>query len=91
MFMTVISLSSKGQLTLPEGVRKKLGLSKGDMLAVVEKDGQIILSPVSVLPVKMYTDTEIAEWDEENDLTADEAAAFDAGVDRLKAKLAKPS
>ena len=89
--MTVVSLSSKGQLTLPEGVRKKLGLSKGDMLAVVEKDGQIILSPVSILPVKMYTAAEIAGWEQENALTAEEAKTFDAGVDRLKTNLAKPS
>jgi len=89
--MTVVSLSSKGQLTLPEALRKRLGLAKGDMLAIEEKDGRIILSPVSVVPVRMYTDAEIALWDEANTLSGDEALTFDADVDRLKAKLAKPS
>ena len=89
--MTIVSLSSKGQLTLPEAVRKRLGLAKGDMLAVEEKDGQIILKPVSVLPVRMYSDDEIAAWEKENALTDNEARIFDAGVDRLKTKLAKQS
>lgn len=89
--MTVVSISSKGQLTLPEAVRKKLGLAKGDMLDVEEKDGQIILKPVSVLPVRMYSDSEIAEWEKENALTDDEAKALHAGLDRLKGELAKPS
>ncbi len=89
--MIIVSLSSKGQLTLPEAVRKRLGLAKGDMLAVEEKDGQIILKPVSVLPVRMYSDDEVAAWEQENALSDNEARTFDAGVDRLKTKLAKPS
>ena len=82
--MAVVSLSSKGQLTLPEAVRKKLGLAKGDMLQIEEKDGKIILSPVSVVPVRMYTDKEIARWVKDDTLTEAEKKTFDEALTRLE-------
>lgn len=82
--MAIVSLSSKGQLTLPEALRKKLGLGKGDMLHVEEKEGKIILCPVSVVPTRFYTDEEITTWVKEDTLTEEEKKTFDAAVARLE-------
>lgn len=39
------TLSSKGQVTIPLEVRKKLGLREGDKVEFVSEKGQIILRP----------------------------------------------
>lgn len=45
---TIVSLSSKGQLTLPASIRASLGLQQGDRLevSVDEGNGSITVSPV---------------------------------------------
>ncbi|MFC5931257.1 AbrB/MazE/SpoVT family DNA-binding domain-containing protein [Cryobacterium melibiosiphilum] len=45
---SVVTLSSKGQLTLPTAIRKALGLERGDRLEVWidESNGTITVSPV---------------------------------------------
>ena len=40
-------MTGKGQLTLPVSIRKKLGISKGDQLLFYERDGQVIIAPVT--------------------------------------------
>ena len=84
--MVFVSLSSKGQLTLPEGIRRKLGLGKGDTLAIEEKDGQIVLRPASVIPIATYSDVDIQSYVAEDSLTAQEKKNFDRLADKLKTK-----
>lgn len=36
-------ITSKGQVTIPIGIRRKLGLKSGDAVAFVEKNGQVQL------------------------------------------------
>ena len=44
--MEVAKITSKGQITLPEKLRRTLRLNDGDKVAFIEKDGQyIILNP----------------------------------------------
>lgn len=45
---TIVSLSSKGQLTLPASIRASLGLQQGDRLEVSidEANSSITISPV---------------------------------------------
>lgn len=38
-------VTSKGQITIPKGVRDSLGLDKGTTVIVIEKDGEAILRP----------------------------------------------
>jgi AbrB family looped-hinge helix DNA binding protein len=45
--MPQITMSSKGQVTLPSEMRSHLGLHTGDRLIAVELDGAVILRPVS--------------------------------------------
>jgi AbrB family looped-hinge helix DNA binding protein len=39
----VITVSSKGQIVIPRGVRKKLGVKGGEKLLVLTHDGDILL------------------------------------------------
>jgi AbrB family looped-hinge helix DNA binding protein len=45
--MTLVKLSSKGQVVLPKDIRKALGLSAGTVLKVSCQGQQIILEPVT--------------------------------------------
>jgi len=44
--MPTIKLRERGQMTLPAKIRKRLGLSEGNLILVEEKDGWIILKPL---------------------------------------------
>ncbi len=48
--MAVAKLTSKGQITLPSAVRKKLGLAPGDQVDFVESGEGFTLIPVSKHP-----------------------------------------
>jgi len=48
-------LRQKSQITIPKGIVLKLGLNEGDKLEVTEKDGMIMIMPVTVYP-KKYID-----------------------------------
>ena len=41
--MELAKITSKGQITLPIGIRRKLNLKDGDKVAFVEKDGKYML------------------------------------------------
>jgi len=42
----VVQVASNGRITLPGSIRRKMGLSEGDLLHVEVEEGQIILTPV---------------------------------------------
>jgi AbrB family looped-hinge helix DNA binding protein len=41
--MTIATLSSKGQITLPAAARRSLGLHAGDRVTVEERDKEIVV------------------------------------------------
>ena len=45
--MELAKMTSKGQLTVPVSIRKKLGIGARDQLLFYEREGQIILVPVT--------------------------------------------
>ena len=45
--MELAKLTSKGQLTIPVSIRKKLGLDTGDQILFYERNGSIILAPMT--------------------------------------------
>ena len=63
-----LTISKKGQITLPAEVRKRLGLETGDTVIAEEKNGELVLRPAAVLEVEIYRDEDIAQWDEEDRL-----------------------
>jgi AbrB family looped-hinge helix DNA binding protein len=49
MSMELAKITSKGQITLPMGIRKKLRLKDGDKVAFIEMDDRIVIAnPISI-------------------------------------------
>ena len=48
----LVRVQEKGQVTLPAGVRRNLGLKKGDLVAVVETDEGFLISPQEIVATK---------------------------------------
>ncbi|OGE25220.1 hypothetical protein A3C26_02465 [Candidatus Daviesbacteria bacterium RIFCSPHIGHO2_02_FULL_39_12] len=48
----LVRVQEKGQVTLPTEVREKLGLKKGDLVAVVETDEGVLISPQEIVATK---------------------------------------
>lgn len=78
----VVQLASNGRITLPGSIRRKVGLSEGDLLRVeVADDGRIVLTPVvAVDRSQAYFWT--SRWQEgereaEEDLRAGRVSTFD--------------
>lgn len=83
--MDIVRLGKKGQLSLPAGVLRKLGL-QGAATLIVEAtdDGAVILRPAAVYPIELYTDARIKEFDEANRLTATEKVRVRKALARRK-------
>jgi AbrB family looped-hinge helix DNA binding protein len=41
--MDTAKITSKGQITIPVEIRKKLGVDTGDQLVFIEKDGAVMI------------------------------------------------
>ncbi|MCP4408783.1 MAG: AbrB/MazE/SpoVT family DNA-binding domain-containing protein [Gammaproteobacteria bacterium] len=67
-----IIVSSRGQITLPATLRKRLGIKPGDVIIMEDRNGEIILKPAAVLEIELYTDVQIERWDEEDRLESSE-------------------
>jgi AbrB family looped-hinge helix DNA binding protein len=52
--MDVSRVSSKGQVTIPIEIRKKLGIKEGDKIVFMEKDNNIILINSKQLVYEKY-------------------------------------
>lgn len=53
-FMDVAKISSKGQITIPVEIRKKLGLKEGDKVVFVEQNNNVILLNSNQLAFKEF-------------------------------------
>lgn len=67
-----LTVSSRGQITLPAGLRKRLGIRPGGVLSAEEKGGELVLRPAVVLEMEPYSDADIRRWDEEDRLSPGE-------------------
>ena len=63
-----LTVSSRGQITLPAGLRKKLGIESGGTVIAEERNGEVVLRPAVILEIEMYSDDDISRWDEEDRL-----------------------
>ncbi|MBZ4654221.1 MAG: regulator [Peptococcaceae bacterium] len=50
--MELARLSSKGQITVPIEIRKKLNLKEGDKVLFFEEDGKIVVANASLMAFK---------------------------------------
>ncbi len=62
-------VSSRGQITLPAALRKRLGIKSGGVVIVENRGNEIVLKPGVVLEVQNYSDEQIERWDAEDKLT----------------------
>jgi antitoxin PrlF len=67
-----LTVSSRGQITLPANLRKRLGIRPGGVLSAEEKGGELVLRPAVVLEMETYTDADIRRWDKEDRLSPGE-------------------
>ena len=67
-----LTVSSRGQITLPAGLRKRLGIQPGGVVAAEERGGELVLRPAIVMAVEAYSDADIRQWNEEDRLTPEE-------------------
>ena len=57
MNMDVATLNSKGQITIPISVRKKLGLKQGDKIVFIEDTQGIRILNASAITITQPTDS----------------------------------
>lgn len=72
--MSICQISPRGQVTLPVDIRRAVGLQGGDSLEVTIEQGRIVLQPVVTLPIRVYSDADLAMFDEASAMTDDEFA-----------------
>jgi AbrB family looped-hinge helix DNA binding protein len=48
--MPVVTMSSKGQVVIPQEIRGRLGVRQGSKLAVKVEEGAVVMRPVSAAP-----------------------------------------
>lgn len=59
-----VTISSRGLVTLPAKLRKALGLKTDDQLIAEATPEGLLLRPAVTLPVEIYSDRRIREFDE---------------------------
>lgn len=64
---TLITLNERGTVTLPSKLRQTAGLRTHDVLMAEITPMGILLRPTITLPVELYTDERIQEFDEGED------------------------
>lgn len=79
-------LRAKSQITIPRDIVMKMGLTEGDKLEVVEKDGVIELMPVAVYPKKYLEELREEINEAKAKVASGEQPVFD-NVDALFARL----
>jgi AbrB family looped-hinge helix DNA binding protein len=71
----IATLSSKGQVTIPAEVRKRLGLTSGDKLVFEIEDDQVRIKPVTFTLESAYGSVEPLHRPEDFDRLIREAKA----------------
>lgn len=66
-----ITITSRGVVTLPLGLRKALGIKAQDTLIAETTPDGLLLRPAITVPVEIYTDKRIREFDESEEELAE--------------------
>lgn len=59
-----LTITSRGVVTLPSKLRQALGLKADDQLIAETVPEGLLLRPAVTLPLELYSDARIAEFDE---------------------------
>ena len=88
--MDLIKLGKKGQVSIPQGVLRSLGLvPETPLLVETTSDGAILLRQVSIHPVEIYSEQRLAEFAREDALSPDELAGAKALLDRFNRQIGR--
>ncbi len=73
--MELAKLSRKGQVSIPRRFLRQLGI-EGESYFLVElaPDGAIVLRPVGIYPIELYSDGQVKEFLEADALSDEERA-----------------
>ncbi len=63
MKTTTLTITDRGTITLPARLRRQLGLKADDQLIVEATPEGLLLRPAVTVPVEIYSDARIAEFD----------------------------
>lgn len=74
-----VTVTGRGVVTLPAKLREALGIKADDLLIAETTPDGLLLRPAVTLPVEMYSDERVAEFDRE-----------EADLARVLAKRKKP-
>jgi len=61
------TVNEKGVITLPRAMREKIGLLKGGSVQIRVSAEGILLVPVAIFPVEIYTEQRIADFNREEE------------------------
>lgn len=78
----LLTISSKGQITLPAAMRQALGLKGNAVLTAEAKDGRIVLAPAMVVETETWTEADVAAWDAADEFPAGEREALQGALAR---------
>ncbi|HEY7658293.1 MAG TPA: AbrB/MazE/SpoVT family DNA-binding domain-containing protein [Burkholderiales bacterium] len=62
---TIVTVTSRGVVTLPAKLRRTLGLKADDLLIAESTPEGLLLRPAVTLPLEIYTEKRIREFDKE--------------------------
>jgi len=69
--MELAKIGKKGQLTIPRSVLRAAGITEESRVVLeATADGAIVLRPVAVYPIEMYSDERVKEFEETNTIPA---------------------
>jgi antitoxin PrlF len=60
---TTLTVTDRGTITLPAKLRRQLGIKADDQLIAEVTPEGLLLRPAVTLPVEVYSDARIAEFD----------------------------
>ncbi len=63
----LLTMTSRGVITLPAKLRKAIGLRPGDPILAEATDQGILLRPAAALPIEIYSAERVAEFDRQED------------------------
>ena len=78
-------VSSRGQITPPATLRRRLGIKGGDVMILEDRGDEIVLKPGAVVELQLYGDEQVARWDAEDALSDEERTRILARLPASKA------
>ena len=64
----VININDRGTLTLPKGMRKRLGLVEGGQAVAEDTTDGILIRAGATFPLEVYSDRRIEEFNQNNEV-----------------------